>query len=347
MSLRNFGLTTGALVLASCWSDWDNSWDKVGRYTCKVQEWASSALTDPKIISVWNQSFTTDPDIISRFDNRTTDFRLPNTFNENWGLEIYFITNQSALDNWDKSDLDQIAEQINNAWEDVTVLLEWHADARWSISANERMAQRRIESVEQYLRSRVSPNIHVTYEFASFWETDSQAIPQNPTHDELLQLRPDRRVVVNIAWSTIESGLDRSPADAYILDASSSMSWTRWNTVSQYKYPDDASIYTFTDNQKNFDDDDCANSLSEQRVIGQTPLLISIMDVIQTWEYDNKVITVLSDWWNNVWLLSSAEIIWEAQNRWIIVNVIWIWSADTVLLRNIAKETGGTYTFER
>jgi len=340
MDLRK-ALFAAPLVLAACGSD-SNEWDKVWDYTCRVQEWASNALASPDQIVVWNQVFTTAPDTRSHFEGHSVNHRLPNHFNQTWGLEVYFITNQSLLDNWDKSDLDQIANQINTIWGDITVLLEWYADARWSESANERMSTRRIESVENYIRSQLNSNVQVRFEHASFGENVA-----NQDTTDLMALRSDRRVVVTISWNTITAWLDRSPADAYVLDASGSMVWDSWQTVSGYNYLDGSTIYTFTDAQSRFNDDDCADSLDLQTVDGQTPLLISIMDILQTWEYDNKTITILSDWRDNVGGLNSAEVINEAKVRGTTINVIWIWEADTNLLRLIAEETNGIYTFER
>lgn len=324
-----------------------NNWDKVWEYTCRIQEWATGILNSSHPLVVWNQFFTTNPSEISYFEHRQTPYRLPNSFNQTWGLEVYFITNQASLDNGDKADLNHIAEQINNIWGNVTVLLEWYADARWSESANERMATRRIESVEEYIRSRLNSNVQVTFEHASFGETTAQQDTSNLSHDELLELRPDRRVVISISWNTITAWLDRSPADAYVLDASGSMDGRSWDIVSSYDYPDNSTVFSFTDTHLNYDDDDCANTLDDQNVSGQTPLLISVMNVIESWDYDNKTITILSDGWDNVGNMSSSRVIEEAQNRWISINVIWIWNADTALLQNIAESTWWIYTFER
>lgn len=348
MSLKHL-LIAAPLALTACSSD-SNEWDKVWEYTCKVQKGTWNILTNQ--IVVWNQVFTTNPDTLSRFDSHNVKYRLPNVFNQTWGLDIHFITNQAALDNWDKIDLGRIVDQINNIWWDITVLLEWYADARGSDSANERMATKRIKSVEKYINSQLHHNVQVTFENASFGETAAQKDISNLSRKEKLELRKDRKVVVSISGNTITAWLDRSPADAYILDASGSMkepmtNWeTRWSAVTGYSFPKDSSVFTFTSNHSNYDENDCSDSLTEQKVFWNTPMLDSIFDVINAGEFDWKIITILSDGEDNESKNSIWDVISEAKQRNITINVIGIWPADISTLKNIAESTWWAYTFQ-
>jgi len=350
MSLKTL-LLAAPFALNSWVSYWDQ-WNKVWEYTCKVQKGASDVLTNPSSVIVWNKVFATDPDIHSRFENYDVKYRLPNRFNETWGLEIYFISNQASLDNWDKTDLDQVVKQINSMWVNINILLEWYADARWSEKANKRIATKRIESVKEYISSQLNEWIEVSFEYASFWETRTQKNTSWLTKKELLELGSDRKVVVSISGNTITAWLDRSPADAYILDASGSMNevmtdWeTRWSALTSYSFPEDSSIFTFTTDHSDYGENDCSDLLIEQKVEWTTPMFDSVLNVMNTGEFDWKTITVLSDGEDNESKNTMWTVIKVAVQRNITINVIWIWTANKVTLRNIAESTGWKYTFQ-
>jgi len=315
-------------------------WEKIWQYTCLVQESAGRVLQVQKDNSTPALFFTTNPTTESRFpwSKWSSLNRLENNLSNNQ-LDIYFTTNSDDLDTWDRADLDKLAEYINLLqWEEVSVVLEWFADSRGTIEANAILGSRRTASVEDYLRSRIQ-RTWITFTKISHGETRVNESASN----DLLSMRQDRRVSISINTDSIIRGLTINPADAYILDASDSMNSptsdgsSRWSKIEGFNFPNNSSIFTFSEvNSGNT----CAPDLDRQVVDLGTPLYISIIEVINTWNYENKIITVLTDWKNSESLWGNLDwVIQLAQQRWITINTIWIGQANRDVLIQISSAT--------
>lgn len=320
--------------------------EKIGRYTCLVQEWIHQVIQTQNSTWIPQFFFTPNQDTETVFSdaNYQTPYRLENSL-ENGQLNIYFLTSSNRLDNGDIQDLDQLISYINNLDdESITLTLEGFADARWTLESNLALWSNRIIAVRNYLESRINKTVYYTQ--VSHGETLSHGNTQ-----DLLSLRADRRVSISLNTDVISRWLSSSPADAYIVDASGSM-WemlsddtSRWSKVADFDFPDGSSIYTFSlDHIRH----QCAGSINSQRISGKTPLYGSIIDVINSWNYNWKTITILTDG-EDTWetQYSLHDVISLAQQNNITLNVIWIGSSNTEILTQIAQQTWGSFFFEQ
>ena len=329
--------------LALSWCD-NNDGNKIWDFVCEIQQRTSQTVESPQVMI---PSFALDSSLESSFPGiaEGTPYRLPNTLEWNT-LSVHFITNQSRLDIGDTEDLDKFIEFISSLDGTVSILLEGYADARGTIDANIREAELRNQAIQEYIESKLS-EWKVIFESVSFGEAESSQNVENLTHEEKLELRKDRRVDITLNHSMIQSALDRNIADGYVLDASGSMTEinsngnSSWQEVLGYNFPTTSSIFTFTTANN-----DCVNNISDQIVDWQTPLIDSMIDIIQTWTFDGKTLTLLSDGGDNESIKSLNELITIAQEKSVKINVIGIGNFDQALLQTIAESTGGTFTFQ-
>ncbi len=327
-----------------------NSWAALAANThlCEVREgtsaWVQNAISKPTPTSVWDIQFTTEANKFSQFKyheergEKGTKYRLPNTLSWNT-LDIYFITNQSQLDNADKADLDNYAESLRAVEWDITINLEGFADARGWDKRNDYLSQKRAENVRAYLEEKLWRN--VSFSIVSHGETKSNGADKARTLDEKLALRKFRRVSVSPSTSVIASGLAKSPADIYLLDASSSMIGDKWESVANYNFPDSAKIFTFNTNNNG---ENCAKDIGDQVVRWGTPLYESLLELTTNTTHSGKSITILSDGEADTYSLQEA--VNNAKQNNITINVIGVASSDNASLRRIADATGWSFYFE-
>ena len=334
-----------ALIVAGCWM-FEKPGDDVCDVTDDTRVSVQKAFSNIPPVKIDLSSISPDANAKSVFEHKwERRDRLVNSIDVDWqSMEVYFVTADTDLDNWDLHDLDQFADYIN--WlgvNEISIRLEWHADARDNISYNEQLGRWRIASVERYLRSKINRNITVDYNGISYWETQASG------RSDPYAMREERKVNIGFWGNAISRGLEQNPADVYLLDASGSMnqtlsSWnTRWSYVENFQFPWSSKIFTFnTDNS-----DGCSESLETQEVQGETAMYDSLVYLMKSGEFDNKTITVLSDGYDNVSGSDKYSVVVEAKKRGIRINVIWTGTSNKANLLYITTETWGSYTFER
>lgn len=337
-------LLSGAAALTAC-GDKNSLLDsmtgiiKDSSHTCEIAaDWFKTRVTGVVAWGATHSSkinFTTDSSSVSLISGAKVPYRLPNKLEGN-SLSIYFITNQSLLDQWDKADIDKYIDFLKQN-PNKTILLEWYADSRGDEGKNLSLSNSRAENIKSYILSRL-PNAQI--KIVAYWEAGKSKVEGILSHQEKLTLRVDRRVQISTD-DMISRALSLSDADHYLLDASSSMKWEKWGSVKNFSYPKGARVSTF----RKVDEKECFPSLETQKVYWHTPLYESLEEVI--WKTSSwKSITVLTDWEDNNPASQKLEkIIKDAQSKWIKINTIWIWIrphfAD--ILHRIAKETGWKY----
>lgn len=314
---------------------------QAGSNVCEIQSGNTRSTVNQIIGSIPEGivSFSTDAEKVSIINGHATPFRLPNSLEGN-SLAIYFITNQAALDEWDIADLDAYAEDIKKLEGNITLVLEWFADARGTEKRNDYLSEQRAKNIRDYLQGILWNKVQ--FQIVANGETKSEEKPAR-TREERLQLRPDRRVTITPTNNVISTWLQRSPADIYLLDASGSMAGEKWKAVSSFDFPKAARVFTFnTENAF-----ECPTTFENQRVDWGTPLYKSALEVIQNPESHGKTLTILTDGQDTEGGAYYTDIIEAAQKNNVTINVIWIESYDEDTLKRIAEGTGGKFYLER
>ncbi|HLC77101.1 MAG TPA: hypothetical protein VJH04_02760 [archaeon] len=255
---------------------------------------------------------------------------LRNAYDEK-NLMVYFLTNSWTLYDNDKRD---VRAYLKSLPANTDFILEGYADFRGSIEDNLQLGENRAHGVAQFtrmngFRDKISETI--------MGEKGAQ-----PEGTPIRLLGKDRRVSIIPNESVISRGLSQLPGDSYLLDQSSSMSGDKWREVQSYKFPRGSKQYTFTSTARR-----CGTNIKNEYPTGQTPLYVSLVDLIGRTEKSKKI-TVLTDGMNNMGG-SPYDVIKVANEKGIHISFIGLYlpRVAEIELAEIATKTGGKVNLAR
>lgn len=251
------------------------------------------------------------------------------------GLSVHFLTNSWALYDNDKRDLRAFAKANRDAsdW-----IVEGYCDERGSIEDNIRLGQRRADGVSRFLRGN---GIRGNIESVSYGESNPAV-----TESNLEAYRFNRRVNAVPSGRMITRGLDLLPADAYLIDATGSMSdlaegdATKWDVVTSYKFPKGAKLSTFNSCTGVQD----VRRISEAWPDCGTPLWHSIADIVDELER-GSTLTVLTDGDDSGGQGTADGAIAAAKQYGVKISVVGVGVNDYTKqdLVRLASQTGGGF----
>ncbi|MEK6963743.1 MAG: OmpA family protein [Nanoarchaeota archaeon] len=262
-------------------------------------------------------------------------------------LTIYFTTNSWTLD---PKDYQSIADFVHSHPKAGNWVTTGYCDERSTDAWNQELGQNRAKGVAKFIRTYggKGPIQHLS---------QGEKDPADPAHNATAY-RKNRRVVVTPGQDIVSMTLSALPvSQVYLLDATGSMSdpvyipdagtstpISKWEAVSRYSFPKDATLYAFNSCQGVTP----VSSLRAIRPDCSTPLWGSLEKVLE--DQPGKSVVVLTDGEHNHGGGNAQQVITIAQrgrNQVSVGSVAVLGSTAESDLKALADATHGKYSFLR